>query len=218
MSNVISFSLWGDNPKYNVGAIRNAELSISIYKDWSIRFYIGDNVPSQTISALEQFDHVEIIYEKGDTNWTALLWRFKAIFDCDADVVLFRDTDSRLNLREKSAVDAWLAGDKTVHIMRDHPFHNFPILGGMWGYRKNSKYDFKHMLEAFCAAKAMDAYGTDYVFLGRVLFPALKGDMCVHDPFFENIPFPTDRIDKGFVGEVFDEYDVRHPEHWTYIQ
>ena len=217
MSNIISFSLWGDNPKYNVGAIRNAELSISIYKDWNIRFYIGDNVPSQTISALEQFDHVEIIYEKGDTNWTALFWRFKAIFDCDADVVVFRDTDSRLNLREKSAVDAWLAGDKTVHIMRDHPYHNFPILGGMWGYRKNSKYDFKHMLEAFCAAKAMDAYGTDYVFLGRVLFPALKGDMCVHDPFFENIPFPTDRIDKGFVGEVFDEYDVRHPEHWTYI-
>lgn len=217
MSNIISFSLWGDNPKYNVGAIRNAELSISIYKDWNIRFYIGDNVPSQTISALEQFDHVEIIYEKGDTNWTALFWRFKAIFDCDADVVLFRDTDSRLNLREKSAVDAWLAGDKTVHIMRDHPYHNFPILGGMWGYRKNSKYDFKHMLEAFCAAKAMDAYGTDYVFLGRVLFPALKGDMCVHDPFFENIPFPTDRIDKGFVGEVFDEYDVRHPEHWKYI-
>ena len=217
MSNIISFSLWGNNPKYNIGAIRNVELSISIYKDWNIRFYIGDNVPSQTISALEKFDHVEIVYEKGDTNWTALFWRFKAIFDCDADVVVFRDTDSRLNLREKSAVDDWLAGDKTVHIMRDHPYHNFPILGGMWGYRKNSKYDFKHMLETFCAGEAVDAYGTDYTFLGGVLLPALNDDICVHDPFFWGIPFPTDRIDKGFVGEVFDEHDIRHPEHWKYI-
>ena len=30
MNKVISFSLWGDNPIYNVGAIRNAELAKGI--------------------------------------------------------------------------------------------------------------------------------------------------------------------------------------------
>jgi hypothetical protein len=30
----ISFSLWGDKPIYNVGAIKNAELWKNIYPDW----------------------------------------------------------------------------------------------------------------------------------------------------------------------------------------
>ncbi len=34
MNKVISFSLWGDNPKYTIGAIKNAELSKTIYPDW----------------------------------------------------------------------------------------------------------------------------------------------------------------------------------------
>jgi len=31
MKKVVSFSLWGDNPIYNIGAIRNAELAKEIY-------------------------------------------------------------------------------------------------------------------------------------------------------------------------------------------
>ena len=31
MKNIISFCLWGDNPIYTIGAIRNAELAQEIY-------------------------------------------------------------------------------------------------------------------------------------------------------------------------------------------
>ena len=31
MKKVISFCLWGNDPKYNVGAIRNAEIAKEIY-------------------------------------------------------------------------------------------------------------------------------------------------------------------------------------------
>ena len=31
MTKVIGFSLWGDNPKYTVGATRNAQLARKIY-------------------------------------------------------------------------------------------------------------------------------------------------------------------------------------------
>lgn len=32
-------------------------------------------------------------------------------------------------------MEQWLASNKTFHIMRDHPNHDTPILGGMWGAR-----------------------------------------------------------------------------------
>ena len=35
----VSFSLWGNDPFYNVGAIRNAELMPTIYPDWKMVLY-----------------------------------------------------------------------------------------------------------------------------------------------------------------------------------
>ncbi len=41
---IISFSLWGQNPKYLTGAIRNAVLVKQIYPDWVCRFYVDNKV------------------------------------------------------------------------------------------------------------------------------------------------------------------------------
>jgi hypothetical protein len=53
MKKIISFSLWGDNPKYTVGAIKNAELALSIYPDWICRYYIGKSTPQEIIDELK---------------------------------------------------------------------------------------------------------------------------------------------------------------------
>ena len=65
-----------------------------------------------------------------------MFWRFEPAGEEDVDVMISRDTDSRLNLREKFAVEEWLESDKGFHIMRDHPHHGYPVLGGMWGANK----------------------------------------------------------------------------------
>ena len=31
-------------------------------------------------------------------------------------------------------------------------------------------------------------------------------------------PFPTKRIDYDFIGDVFDENEVRHPDYWRLIK
>jgi hypothetical protein len=98
--------------------------------------------------------------------------------------------------------------------MRDHPHHGFPILGGMWGYKKNDKYDMRKLLTSF---DKTNRYGTDYEFFGKVLYPMIGEDKIVHDPFFDQKPFLTERIDREFVGDVFDENDNRHPEYYKYI-
>jgi len=141
-----------------------------------------------------------------------MFWRFEAGYQSDA--CIFRDTDSRLNWREKYAVDDWLNSDKTIHIMRDHPYHGYPILGGMWGYKNNGKYNLKEMLDSF---QATNEYGTDYLFLAKTIFQKTMYDHYVHDEFFEKYPFPKPRIGTEFVGDVFDEYNVRHPDYHKLI-
>jgi len=210
----ISYSLWGDNPKYTVGAIRNAELAQDIYPEWISRFYIGNTVPKETIDNLRKIPNTEIIPVSELNNWTGMFWRFSSSYDPNVSISIFRDTDSRLSMREKYAVDEWLLSDKTFHIMRDHPFHRFPILGGMWGFKRNDKYNMQILLNNF---NKTNEYGTDYAFFGTVLYPLIGEDKLVHDEFFDRKPFPIAREVSGFVGEIFDENDMRHPEHYKFI-
>ena len=209
MKKVISFSLWGDNPKYCVGAVRNAELAPKIYPDWTCRFYISKFVNKEIIDSLANLN-CEIVLKDEAGDWTGMFWRFEAGTDKDCEAVIFRDTDSRLNPREKAAVEEWLNSDKTFHIMRDHPAHAFPILGGMWGIKPNNKYDLDSLLKNF---KKENHYGIDYNFFISVLYPLIGNDKIVHDEFFEKTNFPLKRIGYQFVGEVFDENDNTVQEH-----
>lgn len=214
----VAFSLWGNNPKYTVGAIRNAELSSKFYTDWKLKYYVGSSVPNRIIYCLEEFPNVEIVEKKDLGNWTSMFWRFEASHDDNSDIVIFRDTDSRLSNREEVAVNEWLKSDKTFHIMRDHPYHKFPILGGMWGLKKNIKYDMKKLIESFTLTKASDRYGTDYEFLGNVLFPLIKDDIYTHDEFFGGNKFPLERNGLEFIGQVFDENENTVIEHQNALQ
>lgn len=207
---IISFSLWGDNPKYTIGAIRNAELTNKIYPGWLSRFYLGSNVSTKIIDQLKAIPNTQIVTKFSElNNWTGMFWRFEAAYDSSVEVAIFRDTDSRLSLREKYAVDEWLSSDKTFHIMRDHPFHGYPILGGMWGYKNSNRYPIKELLLSF---DKNDRYGTDYEFFGKILYPIIAEDKVVHDPFFDKTDFPYPRNNTEFVGDVFDENENRHPE------
>ena len=40
---VISFSLWGNEPRYCMGAIKNAKIAQKIFKDWTCRFYVSNS-------------------------------------------------------------------------------------------------------------------------------------------------------------------------------
>lgn len=212
---VISFSLWGSNPKYTIGAIRNAELALDIYPEWKCKFFIASSVPNNIIETLYGMPNTVFELDKTNGDWSSMFWRFSTSYDPNVDISIFRDTDSRLSLREKHAVDEWLHSDKTFHIMRDHPYHGFPILGGMWGFKNNSSYPMKELLNSF---DIQNKYGTDYDFFIQRLYPLIGDDKVVHDPFFDKKPFPTQRVNQEFVGDVFDENDIRDPLFYTLIK
>ena len=214
MKKVISFSLWGDNPKYTIGAIENAKLAQEIYPGWDCYFFLGSSVTDNIQDRLLSIPNVVLFYKDHPGDWSGMFWRFETSYDLEVDISIFRDTDSRLSLREKYAVDEWIQSDKTFHIMRDYPHHGFPILGGMWGYKSNNKYPIKELLGSF---NKNDRYGTDYEFFYNSLYPLINDDKVVHDPFFDKIDFPQPRDGTEFVGDVFDENNIRHPEYHNYI-
>jgi len=208
---LITFSLWGQDPKYLTGAIKNAELASEIYPGWICRFYVGKSVPATIISKLSTFPHVQIVTKNAWGDWKGMYWRFEPASEEDVEVMISRDTDSRLNHREKAAVDEWLESDKGFHIMRDHPFHKFPVLGGMWGVKKDVVPNMVDMIKEFGGT---DEYGTDYAFFAKKVLPSIHRDqVLIHDEFFGGEKFPTPRVDFGFVGQVYDANDNTVEEH-----
>jgi hypothetical protein len=211
MKKVISFSLWGNNPIYTIGAIRNAELSKDIYPDWVCRYYISKSTPKDIIEKLNSFDNTEVIEMESDGDWTGMFWRFYAAGDEDVDVVIVRDCDSRVNTREKEAVDEWLNSDKGFHIMRDHPYHTTEILGGMWGSKKGVVSNIKNLIDTYVKG---NFWQVDQNFLKEQIYPQIKNNCLVHDEFFEKKPFPSKRPKNLFVGQAFKENDdFLHIEH-----
>ena len=214
---IISFSLWGHDPKYCVGAIKNAELAKTIYPDWICRYYYGSNTDQNTINLLSKHSNVELIPMPEEGNWTGMFWRFMAA-DSD-DVVISRDTDSRLSLREKSAVDEWLNSNYDFHIMRDHPYHRTEILGGMWGARNGILKGINKTIKEYTKE---NYWQIDQNFLRECVYTNIKNNTCVHDSFFNfestAKEFTTKRVNYEFVGEVYDYTNQRDADHYQIIK
>lgn len=205
MNKIISFSLWGDNPKYTVGAIKNAELAPLIYPGWICRFYVGDDVPDYIKESLRHLDS-EIIDMKSSGGCNGMFWRFMAA-DSD-DIIISRDTDSRLGFREKHAVDEWLGSDKDFHIMRDHPYHNAVIMGGMWGARNGILAGISRAIDEYDRGTFDNAYQVDQNFLRDWVYPRVSGRFIEHDEVLKRKRFPSLRLSNtDFVGQVYDQHD-----------
>jgi len=218
MKKVITFSLWGNNPNYNIGAIKNAILAKEYYPDFECWFYIHEeSVPKETIEELNKLDNVKIILKTGDLNVVKpAMWRFEAIDDTDVEVMISRDTDSRIYLREKLAVDEWLNSDKLFHIMRDHPCHHFEILAGMFGTKKIP--EIPSWIKIMDTFSQNNNYGYDQDFLKYHIYPFIKDNSVIHTSFHnreshcKNFPIEFDS-EYHFVGEYVNHDEFRPGPH-----
>jgi len=219
---LITFGLWGKDPKYIQGAIRNAKLAPKIYPGWICRFCLAKPWYTDVINDLSDIgSHVEVILRDEQPSWEGMFWRFEPASEDDVDVFISRDCDSRLSEREAVAVNEWLDSPRLIHVMRDHPHHSAPMMGGMWGAKRGA---LPHLQEQLAIYIGGNFWQVDQNFLREIVWPANCHKVLAHDDWnrfpgmAHNRPFPTPREGDDFVGAIIGAHEERvHPEHHEMI-
>lgn len=204
----VSYSLYGLDPVYREGLVRNI---------LSVQRLLPDYVPIAYLSVEQDDDFVQklrglgakVVVESDDWPRNGMFWRFLVIFEDAAERILIRDCDSDILERDVAAVRAWELSEKSFHIMRDHPLHAAPIMGGMWG----AKVDFlRPLVNKSDFMRYTDSKGLDQEYLA-MLYPKVVSRSLIHDSIFRYERgarrFPIERKNLEFLGEPLDEFG--HP-------
>jgi len=212
-ANIISFSLWGDHPRYLRGALHNALRARLVYPGWQCRFYVDASVPADLLGALSALGADLIVDEGLPPTRERLTRRFLVADDPGVAAYLVRDCDSLINAREAAAVGVWLAGGKLFHVMRDWWTHTDPILAGMWGGLGGVLPPMKPLLDSY-RSKSVETPNWDQWFLRDRIWPGIRKQSLVHDRLFRtegSTPFPG-QTPAGNLHVGQNEYAVRKAE------
>ena len=144
----------------------------------------------RSIAELQQ-EGGEVIKKERKHFVDGTFWRVLPASEPDVDILIVRDTDSRIGLRERIAVDAWLQSGKGFHIIRDHPFHDTPILAGLWGRRNHIVPQMAWLIDRW---KRFARKGDDQEFLSRCIYPRVRHDALIHTEFSQYKGEITERI------------------------
>jgi hypothetical protein len=214
---LIAFSLWGANPLYLHGAICNIEAAARYYPGFRVRIYTDDSDALDRAAACVTADpacdarrlaarhgvSIDVVTMPLNVGIRGMFWRFLAASDQQADPILIRDCDSRLNPREAAAVADWLASGRKFHVMHDHPHHvDWPMLGGMWGVRGGVLNDMERRIAAW---GVWNTKPDDLKFLAERVWPDACHDLAHHSSVSTSSPavsFPAHIPWTGFVGEI----------------
>lgn len=225
MKKVISFSLYGNNPIYTMGCIKNAKLKRHFFKDWEIWVYYNNTVSDEILNELAKLN-VVLINTNEDNGFFGSLWRFRPIIDPNIEYFISRDGDSRISLRDETAVEEWIKSGKNFHIIRDHPTgHGWPINAGMWGARGQSIPNFFELMISYLRNNNNPYDKTvDQCFLRDVVYPIASKNCFLHDEFFNyentgtHIKRARELDDFAFIGESVDENDIPDADQRTCIK
>ena len=121
---VIAFALPSNDAQLLQGALDNARAAAAFYPEWQCRFCVHPSLNPQIRQELESMPGVQVqVVEDGAKKQDPALWGLHAADGCDA--LLLRSPLARLNLYDRQAVYHWLASDRQMHSLHDHPRHGW---------------------------------------------------------------------------------------------
>jgi len=220
---IISFSVYGSNPKYAHAVLKNIELQPEIYPGWICRIYLDETVPQDVVKEIEK-TNAEIVVKPKSNGHLGMFWRFEPLKDISIERFIVRDSDSRLNIREAAAVQEWIESGKEFHIMRDHVEHRALICGGMWGatskFIKKEAGVFDSEVKSYLESVPFNQiYGNrgmyfnmDQPWLWKYIWPKIVNSHIAHIKDLQSLRikgdekiFPIDNPDGSFVGQPIEK-------------
>lgn len=151
---VVSFSMYSMDGKgtlkafLKAGVKKNAEMIKVWYPEWVMRIFVSGVSRAAVEELKREAPEAEIVECKLITPVISRNMELRWLSHDDPNVERFvvRDLDSVPGLREMLAVNEWIASGLSFHVMRDHPSHAVPVLGGTWGATRGA-FGFKSMEE-----------------------------------------------------------------------
>jgi hypothetical protein len=193
--NIISFSLFGDQPRYCETALLNVIVAARLMPAWVCRFHVDDSVPADVCDRLQSLGAQVVMMEPDvRSRLSGLMWRFLVMEDRFVDRYLIRDADSLISTREAQAVHDWCISGKWFHVMRDYFTHTELLLAGMWGGCGGVFTGLIDSMERF--VKSGNYLGdrvVDQHYLRACVWPTVRQSMLCHDSVFGfqgACPFP----------------------------
>ena len=207
MKPIVSFSLFGTEPKYYVGAEKNITEIKNLLPDWEVRIYYHENmILDGVVDKLKELGGTLINVNGMDLGGKESIhypffWRFLAFLE---DVpVIARDLDSRFSNREVEYINKWMDSGLDYFIIRDHPWHA-PVPSGLYGIKRRIKEFEDHFINFVNTYELV--WGADQEIL-RIYMENISNDevfYCGYDIRTNYIP----RDDKNFfIGMQMDEND-----------
>ncbi len=193
--NIIAYCLWGEDQAYQVPLLESARIVAHLFPGWTMRVYHDASVPPAFRTELSR-QGVQLRLKAlpaGVPQHRRLLWRFDVLADPTVRRFLIRDADALLSVKERVAVDAWLASSYWFHTMRDWYTHTDLLLAGMWGGVGNVLPGPDGLLRAYTGWR-MENDHLDQDVLSEAVWPAIRSSCLIHDSIFTgclgSVPFP----------------------------
>jgi hypothetical protein len=106
--------------------------------------------------------------------------RFFAIDELGVELMMVRDADSRVHWKDRWAIKQFMKTLFIAHTIRDNPVHNAPLMGGLWGLRKESGIHMTEEYDAFCKERETFGWQHDQGFLLNRIYPKVLPALLVH--------------------------------------
>ena len=202
---LLSFSLFGQDPKYRHGMLRILQDLDHFYAGWNVVIYC-DRLNHDALTPEPLGPRVEVVLQQEiSQGLEGAFWRFQAALRPGVQTLLFRDSDSLFTTREVEMVSQWLASRYDTHIIRDHPYHQSPVMAGMLGVKGRSLQLLSGLVRRRMRARRCTEYGDDQVFLSEDFYPRVRSRALVHTDCVRYFPertqpMPPDRPGEMFVG------------------
>ena len=215
MTKVISFSLYGDKNEYCIGALKNAKIAKKIFPEFECWFYVHKpSAPKGIYKKLAAMNNVKIIFREGNLKeCKPMMWRFEPIYDESVELMLSRDTDSRLTDRDVICIKEFIESDKEFNIIRDHPYHVKEIMGGTFAAKQSMLFsNFDKLIDEY---KQVGMHEYDQRFLKEKVYPLVKDKSLIHSNWkkfegevVQKIKLPYNKESYYFIGASYNPNDV----------
>ena len=183
-----SFCLYGPyTDKYYRGLVENVALIRTHYPKSEIVVYASPEAAT-FVQCLDVTLHVT--GEHGSRN---MAYRFIPAFMSDYDFVCVRDTDSRIHGRDRWCIDTFLDSPYTAYTIRDHMWHAYRMMGGLWGCKGSIPLSIDLLMSN--VATSPDGYTMDTTILEHIVYPLVRDTLVV----FSHVPSgvlndPTEKV------------------------